>query len=128
MEAESPLQGYVIEISESLHRKIEQLISTLNKLNDRSHSKKSWAIEAIKEKLQAESASPNVVKEKHLNLFMSQQLNQELEKKVALHKKFRKSYSKKKWIMEALYEKLEREENKADMLIEKFKAILNSDL
>lgn len=122
-EKDPSLHGYVIEISESLYHKIEKVISTLNKLDNHNHSKRSWAIEAIQEKLRSEEVFPNFLKGKHLNLFISQELNKELEKKVALLKKFRKSYSKKKWIIEALHEKLEREENQAKMLIEKFKEL-----
>lgn len=114
------LHGYVIEISESLHKKIENQIKRLNC----SHSKKSWVLEAIKEKLQA---PPKVAKQTHLNLLMSQELNLELEEQVTQHKQYRKSYSKKKWIVEALYEKLEREENQAEALLERFKSLLSSE-
>ena len=97
--------GYAIEISESLYRKIDKLIHIFNKLDDQSYSKQSWVLEAIKEKLVTEGENNDVPKVKFLKLQMSPQINQKIEEKVSLYKQFRTSYSKKKWLLEAIYEK-----------------------
>lgn len=124
----SPEVGYAIEIGDSLHKKIDTHIKALS-LDDRNHSKQSWIIEAIKEKLSTEkqNAFKMLSKGKFLNLSMSKKLMQEVEEKVTAHKAIRKSYSKKKWILEAIYEKFDKEEKLADQLMEQFKNTLKND-
>lgn len=114
---------YVIEINETLYKKIDKLIRILNAFDNRAHSKQSWILEAVNEKLNVEESSKkeNIPVSKYLKLSMEVPLRKKIEDKVSLLKQFKNSYSTKKWLLEAIFEKLEREEYMAEKLIENFK-------
>ncbi len=104
---------YSFTIGENLHKKVEKHIHMLKCLEDRSLSKQRWIVDAIKEKLEfEESLGPDEFsKERFLNAKIDDRLDSKVEKRVDFHKNFRKSYSKKSWILEAVHEKLDRDES-----------------
>lgn len=111
---------YSIKIGENLYRRIDKLILLLKHLDVHSRSKQGWIIEAIKEKLETEEQLPpdDLPRERHLGIKLGNRLKQRLDKRVDLHKKFRQSYSIKQWMLEALYEKLDRDEREFRGLVE----------
>jgi hypothetical protein len=113
--------GYCIEISNSLHEKISHHVELLKRLDDRGYSRRRWALEAIKEQLHEEEhqVSDEDAQKKHvLSIAFPEHTHKRIEDKITAIKRFRKSYSKKKWILEALYSKLERDQQKLTKLIE----------
>lgn len=110
--------NHSITIGDHLHKRIENHILLLKSLIDRNHTKQKWIITALLEKLKHdENNLPS--KEKHLRFNVDPHLHNEISKKINYLKKFRKSYSKKQWFLEAIYEKLEREEeNTKNMLVQ----------
>lgn len=117
------LINHSITIGEHLHKRIEKHIHLLKHLEDQSHTKQKWFISAFLEKIENDKDEdlPSSSKDRHLRFKLEKQLQQKIEKKIGLIKKFRKSYSKKQWFVEAIYEKLESEEEKARKLLLKLK-------
>jgi hypothetical protein len=106
--------GYCIEIPNSLYEKMTRHVGILKSLEDRGYSNRRWALEAIKEKLKEPPAEPR--KRHVLSIAFPKQLHKKLEEKIASIKALQ-SYSKKKWILEALYAKLDKDQAKIDKLL-----------
>lgn len=101
-------QGYNCSVDANLFSKLEQHIYALRGLEGKI-SKQSWLAQAIKEKLKIDRLSNDIPKEKRLHFFIEKKLSEEIEERVEFLKKFRSSYSKKQWVVEAIYQKLERD-------------------
>jgi predicted transcriptional regulator len=120
-------EKYIVEIGDALHKKIDKIVRVLNRLDNKSHSKKSWVLEAIQEKLSAEHHQPDeIIGSKHLTLSFEDDVKAKLDEIVAFQKKFRKTYSRKKWILEAIYEKIEREEETTENLLNDLKTSIQN--
>ncbi len=96
-------------VDESLYEKLEALLHSLKFIDLEKRSKQRWIIEAIKEKLIQDIKPPK--KERPLSVRISKALNEKIHEKVEQIKKFR-SYSKRQWLFDAFYEKLERDQDK----------------
>ncbi len=101
-----------IKIGEMLYRRIDDHIRTQKRFGEKRQTKNAWLEEAVKEKLESERdfSAGNIPREKHLSVSLSKSLTDELEKRVELLKNLLEGYSKKRFILEAALEKLEREE------------------
>lgn len=115
------LGNYALRVGEDLHARINKYIHIVKYLKDKKLTKQNWIKEAVIEKLEKDKeVSPDSIsREKFLNFKLEYSLIRAIERQVEITKKFRYSYSKKKWFEEAFYEKLEREEHKAKALLEK---------
>ncbi len=102
--------GYTIEIGENFYKKINNHVYLLRHIHKRDYSKNRWIMEALNEKLSQNLSPTEVPRRKQISLKIDANLRKNLEIKIEYIKKFRNNYSKKKFIMEALAEKLEREE------------------
>lgn len=100
------------EISPAIYQRVEDLLYLSKNLSGEIVYKQDWILKAIKEKLKydEELLHDTIPKEKFLNIKIDQTTLKSLEEKVNLIKKFRRTYSKKQWIVEAIQEKLNREE------------------
>lgn len=116
-------QSYSLSIGENLWNRIDKHINLLKHLDNKSISKQNWVKEALEERLALSEKADfdKIPKAKHMNFKINESLNFKIEQEVKVIKKLRKSYSKKKWIVDALYDKLDREDHKARSLIEKIK-------
>jgi hypothetical protein len=106
------IKNYSIRIGERLYKRIYKHIQLLKHLN-KIQNKQSWLEGAIQDKLEREKELDIVdciSPEKHLSFKISSQIDAKIEKKVEIIKKFRSSFSKKQWVLEAIYEKLDNEE------------------
>lgn len=104
------LKNFTIRISENLHKRFNQHINCLKHVN-RIKTKQNWIEDALREKLERdEKISYEILNEKLLRFKVNENLFLEIDNKVKIIKKFR-NYSKKQWILEAIYEKLDREED-----------------
>lgn len=124
------LVGHSIRISDHLHNRLTKHIQILKYATDQNCSKQTWAQEAFEEKWEQEQAQffegPST--DKHLHVKISQDLNSKIERCVNRMREVRISFSKKQWFLEALYEKLDRDEQKAKKLLEeKFKEDVSSN-
>ena len=102
--------GYTFSISPHIYERLERHILILKKIIDRTTTKQRWITHSIKEKLVKEEASQLIPKATSLNVKLDEELEMELFKKVEFVKKFRTSYSKKQWLVDAVLEKLDRDE------------------
>lgn len=103
------------EISPSIYNRVDELIYMFKHVSGESITKQDWFSKAIKEKLKNENDDLLVPKKKVFQVKIDDKTNKALSDKIEHIKKFRKNYSKKQWILEAIQEKLAREE----MLIKK---------
>ncbi len=116
--------GYALPIDEHLYNRIEKLIRLLNHVDDKKHTRQRLVIDAFLEKLgknqkiDALDTSPEIPK-KRLRFAINARMYEKIEKEIQTIKKTRRSYSKQEWFTEAINEKLDKEEKKAQKLLEK---------
>ena len=99
-----------IRVGENFNKKINKHIDTLKKCQEGRYSRNQWINDAIKAKLEKEIQGNTISVDKHLNARIDVKLLELINQQVKVMKKFNHSYSKQKWIIEALSEKLEEEE------------------
>lgn len=104
--------GYTVSVSPHIFNRLEQHILFVKRLSNRNETRQNWVLEAIKDKLTRDERCHDIPKECRLNLKIDEITAQKLFKRVELIKKFRTSYSKKQWILDAILERLDREEKK----------------
>lgn len=121
---DTSILNYSVTIGDNLHLRIEKHVRLLKILEDKSHTKQKWILNAVKEKLKKE-CDPLSSKDRHLQIKMDPKTHQLIEEQVNMIKKGRRSYSKKQLIVEAIFEQLDREEEKAKELLEKLKSSKN---
>lgn len=102
--------GASFTISPHIYERLDRHILILKKLIDRSTTKQRWITNAIKEKILKEANNQQLPKATTLNIKIAKELEDELQRKVEFIRKFRASYSKKQWLVDAILEKLDRDE------------------
>lgn len=102
-----------IRVGENLYNRICKHIERLKKFQDSSYSRGQWINDAIKNKLEKEIKGNTIAVDKHLNTRIDVKLIEMINQQVTIMKKFNSSYSKQKWFVEALSDKLEDEEQSA---------------
>lgn len=114
----SNLKSYTVHIADHIYKLLEEHIHMMKCLEDKSYTRQNWVINALKEKLHRSNDKELLLKDRHLQLKLDQLMHENIESKVKLIKNFRRTYSRKKWIVEAIYEQLEREKEKAKQLLQ----------
>jgi hypothetical protein len=116
------IKNYSIRIGERLYIRINKHILFLKHLN-KSQNKQAWIEEAILDKLKKEEEQDGIEcisREKHLSFKIRSQIDTRIEKRVEFIKKIRGSFSKKQWLLEAIYEKLDTEEEETEKKAKEF--------
>lgn len=110
---------FSFKVQDELARKIDKHLHLLKYLNHNRKSKQQWINEALVEKTKRdqESLSDSLAKEKQLTVRIDPRLNTKIEKNVDLIKCFKSGFSKKLWVIEAVEQKLMREEAEAKKLL-----------
>ena len=100
-----------IETNHNIIRKIQQHIFVRKAcMGESKISKQSWAEEAIKEKLENERDIHScLLKNKSFTFLLSNDLEKEIEERIKIIKKFSRSSSRKKWLLDAFLQKIENE-------------------
>lgn len=111
--------SHSMNLEESVFNRIERHVSVLKHLDDHSLSKQRWILKAVKKKFEKEeSMTPeNIPKSKNIHYKLDESLAKKLEQHVEFIRKFRHSFSKKQWVLEAIFEMLEKEEEKVKNLL-----------
>jgi hypothetical protein len=104
----------MMTISPYILKKLNRHIDIYKSLIDKSTSKKTWVNKAVKEKLENDLKDEQIPKHTSLSVKIDKGLHVALMDRVNFIRKFRESYSKKQWIVEAVLEKLEREEKEVE--------------
>lgn len=107
---------YTVRIGNHLFQRITRHMVLLKHLKD-SESKQKWIQEAIEEKLSSDKNSGKDPGDKFLHIKLDVELWEALNEKVELLRASHISMSKKLFIEEAIFEKLDREEHKSKSLL-----------
>jgi predicted DNA binding CopG/RHH family protein len=104
-------KSYSFAISPFTYKKIDKQVFFLKKLKDPSYTKQRWLYEAVREKTEKDEklGIEHIDKERRIAFRLEESLIERMENLVEQTKKFHSTYSKKKWIEEAIHEKLERD-------------------
>jgi Arc/MetJ-type ribon-helix-helix transcriptional regulator len=114
-----------LRIGEKFFERINKHVYLLKRLESRSHSKQRWIEEAIKEKLDTEEKCECYIpKDKFISLKIPDYLYRRIENRIEHAKKFNISYSATKWLVEAILDKLDREDEKAKQLMKQVKDLI----
>lgn len=109
---------YNVRIGNHLYQRISRHLLLLKHLKN-TESKQKWVEEAIKEKLASEENSEEDYKDRFLHLQLEIKIWKAIQKKIDSLKSTRRSISKKVFIEEAIFQKLDREEQKSKELLKK---------
>jgi hypothetical protein len=91
----------------------------LKKLIKRGASKQKWVEDAIREKLTNDETKTLIPKANTIYVKIDDNLKNQMEKRIEFMKNFCSSYSKKRWLVDAVVEKLERDEKEIDLKLSK---------
>jgi len=111
---------YTCSIDTPLYDRLQNHLLALKGIEGKA-TKQSWLCQAISEKINKENPS-EIPKESRLHFSIDSDSLNEIEKRVNFCRKFLTSYSRKQWIVEAIYEKLQRDGKAVQDAIEKIKA------
>jgi len=106
----SKTQQYSVSISPVLLNKLNHHLHLLQTLLGLQHQKRDWYIAAIEEKLARDVTESKVEKEKRIGFRLDQLTKKKLEDHIQNIRKSRNSFSKKQWILDAIEERLDEEE------------------
>jgi len=115
-------KGMSLRVSNYFHKKFEKHLEMLKHVNCQPLLKQNWIKAAFQEKLRKFESNPEDLTEKKIHFKLEEELVNEINAKVDKIKKFR-NFSKTQWMIEAIYEKLDRE---AKVILEKFEEKINS--
>ena len=107
---------FKVNINNHLYKRISNHIKILKNLDNRSTSNQSWISNAIRKKIEKD-LDKNIPEKKSLFMKIDPKTISEIEKRVEFIRKFHNSYSKAKWIIEAIEDQLEEEKEKVQNLI-----------
>ena len=108
---EGKKRKYTLRITRTLVERLNRHLSYLKFVKNRRFSKRSWVLDALREKIESEKKSdiPDIPKRGVILLELEDELARELDAKVRLVRDVRGSYSIKSWMVDAIEEKLERD-------------------
>jgi hypothetical protein len=117
--------NYSLKIKSSLGKRIDSHVRALKYLEGSAYSKKRWIQDAITEKLKSWKTSDleEIQPDCTLNFGISPIINEEITQIIMFLKKLKIKTSKTDFFLEAIYEKLSKEEKTTKEL---FKRILES--
>jgi hypothetical protein len=113
-------RAYAFGISSNLYDKLDKHLFMLKAI-DSKRSRKAWVLEAIRERLVSENLNEDIPKERRLNISIDDPTLKKIDERVRLLKKFRTSYSKKQWILEAILDKLDKDNKKLKEQLKKLR-------
>ena len=105
---------YGLSISQKTHERIRRHLALKKALGEGEKSQKEWLTKAVQKKLKKEEKQISIPKQMQLRVELPKSLVEKIDKCVESCRKFSKtSYSKKKWMIDAIEELLEEDEYEA---------------
>lgn len=95
-------------VSSHLYEKLTKHLFLLKALKKKC-SQSEWICSAINENLESENVDGDIPKQRKINLSIDEMTFQKLEERVQVYKQIYSSFSKKQWVIEAIYKKLDRD-------------------
>lgn len=103
-----------------LHKKLTLHIDVLKAFGDAKTNNQSWITNAIKNKIKktGKQNPHEIPKDRKICIKIEDDLLEEINEKVEFLKKFNRTYSRSKLVVEAILDQLEEEREKASKLLE----------
>ena len=102
--------SYSILFPNDLHNKIDKHLREIQTREYHTVTKQKWIIDALQERLEKEKNNPEELpKGKFVSIRIDERLLEEIAKETEKLKVGQAGYSKKKWILDAVCAKLDRE-------------------
>lgn len=99
------------QVPEKLHKRIKKSLSLRKALGIPDYTLRNWLTKAVLRKHELDKLSISVPKQLQMTVELPVKIEEEINKKIDFYKKLTKStYSKKKWILEAIEDQLEADE------------------
>lgn len=103
-------KGFSISVSEHLYNRFNKHLRTLKHATGTSKTRQKWLEEAFLEKLANNAENlEDMLTEKLLHFKVEKEIYDKIHEIVESIRKYR-NFSKKQWLLEAIHEKLDREE------------------
>lgn len=117
------MHSFNMPVSSSFYDRLDKHLYLLRTKRQERISKKTWILEAILEKLQdEENQSPAVVcRTKNLGFSIPKSVSDRIKRTVDVLVRLGKRYSKKKWVMDALEKKYDREQSDLNSWVDSLK-------
>lgn len=115
---DTPTVGYGISISPFLLKLLEKQVHLTKTLRNPATTKNTWILDAIKHKLERDENCLEIPRERHIGITIDENLSKRILKKVDFIRKFRTSYSKKLWVIDAIMEKLENDRDELKKMLD----------
>lgn len=109
-----PVGGYTVTVNSHIHKRLERHILIIKKLIDRHATKQDWLVNAIREKMEKDITGQEIPTTHSITVKLDARLEQMILQRIEYIKKFKFSYSKKKWIIDAIVDKLDRDEEEVE--------------
>ncbi len=104
---------YNLNISNQIYKKIEKIVAMRKVLGQENKTRKGFVLEAMKEKLSKHSDDQLLSNPyKTLRIEYDQEIEKQILKQVGWIKQRNGGHSKKKWILDAVLDKIDAEESK----------------
>lgn len=97
-----------LKIGANLYEKLTQHLF-LSKAANKRYSQSDWICEAIVEGLETEKIDGVLPKERKITISIDDDTLEKLEERVKFFQQIYTSFSKKQWVVEAIYKKLDRD-------------------
>lgn len=126
---ESDVCRLPLRVGPSLSSRLEDHLYLLKKIGGSRVTKQNWIIEAIREKLDrdvAESVPCQANKDRRMVLKLDPNTLETLKSRIDLSRRIGASYSKNKWVLEAIDEKLEKESKQTRRWLEALQSEMSS--
>ena len=122
------LKQYSLTLSETLLKRLEKHIQVLKHSKPGNLKKNDWLLQAFEEMMHEweEKEIHEIPKETRVAFKLNSIFVSKLEKIIEYQSKFRPSYSKTKWFEEAIYRKLEKEEEFVNKQLDNLKSPVSS--
>ena len=106
------LKRCYVKMGDKLHEKLDKHISVIKHTKPGKISRADWLIEAFEEMLIEESNNTDycIPKDKKISFLLNSNFLKKIDKLINNQKKFRTSYSRTKWFVEAIQRKLDQED------------------
>lgn len=102
--------SFSLRVGNTLFKQLDGHIFLLRRKEEKPITKQAWIEAAVQEKLEREKNHSSITKEKRLQFKLSKDILKAILSNINFCKKLRKSYSKRQWLLEAVEERLLREE------------------
>lgn len=118
--SEDGFRAYTIKVADPVFDRVDRHIGLLKFVKGGDASKQKWLQEAIREKLTTDPdfTKPEPKTRRHLHTRLEYALSEQLESRIQLLRERLGHANKNQWLVDAIHEKLEREQSLAQEALE----------